>query len=224
MTQDTQDTITKDNLKPYAAINTNYTDDELIHEINISGIIGQALDTAFTALAYRLDFLDISNDENKIIPYAEYVINTSPYHKNESVNIVSMLLEEKTGQQLGRPILRLLHKHSAMTITQFLNDYGKPDAITVYELFDRAKDKELHQNVRELIERVVDQVLLIAEPETLYQVVEEYVLVSLITGEYDNFVITTEDFVRQLTYALEDVEAEDADKPKDKPSHLRVIK
>lgn len=222
----TQETISKDQLKQQAPINTNHTKETLIQEVNISGLISHSLDSLFTSLAYGMDFLDVDADNKQIIPYATYKVDTSPYHENESVNLVFISLEHKDGQMLGRPLLRLIHKESAEAVAEFLNTYGSSEAVTASELFERANKQTLFDQVRTFISRTAD-ILPYVDAGALYQAIEEYIVVSLVTDNYDVFEITSEDFAERLIDSLDEPDDggdDDDTGSQDKKPNLRVIK
>lgn len=217
----TQEPISKDQLKQQEPIDTNHTKESLVQEVNIAGLISSSLETLFASLSYSMDFLDVDETTRQIIPYASYKVDTSPYHENESVNLVYLSLEQKDGQRLGRPMLRLIHKKSAEAIAEFLNTYGAPETITASELFERAKGQELFDHVRAFISRTAE-VLPYVDARSFHQAIDEYIVVSLVTGKYDIFDISSEDFMKRLIDSL-DEEDDDGNGDGKKPN-LRVIK
>ena len=228
----TKETVTKNQLKPYEAIPTHHTEESLMQEINLSGLITSSLSSLFAVLSSGIDLLEVS-DDNQIIPYAEYVVDTSPYHKNESVNLVSVRVETKDGQQLGRPMMRLVHKESAETIASFLNQYGSDttdpytdSTISSLTLMERAHSELLFMHLQKFIDRVAGTFHLV-DSEAIYQAFEEYILVALIQGSYDIFDISEDDFIKRIMDSLDDPEDDDTDDETENSknnSHLRVIK
>ena len=221
----TKETVTKNQLKPYKAIPTHHTEESLIQEISLSGLITNSIRSLLAVFSHGIDLLEVS-DGNQIIQYAEYVVDTSPYHKNESVNLVTIKVETKDGQQLGKPMMRLMHKESAETIASFLNHYGSEGAISLLTLMERAHDELLFKQLQMFIARVAGTSHPV-DPEALYLAAEEYILVALIRDSYDVFDISEEDFITRIMDSLDDPEDNDTDDDTESDknkSHLRVIK
>lgn len=224
----TQESVTKNQLKPYNTIPTHHTYGSLVQEINLSGLITSSLSSLFAVLSRGVDFLEVS-DGKQIVSYAEYVVDTSPYHKNDSVNIVSVKVETKDGRQLGRPMMRLIHKESAETIASFLNQYGSEGVISTSTLMERASMlmEQAHNNqvLRQLQTFIarVSETLHTVDSEAIYRVFEEYILVALIQDSYDVFYTSEDEIVKRIIDSLDDPEDDDTESDKNK-SHLKVVK
>ena len=225
----TQETVTKNQLEQYKTIPTRHTHESLIQEINLSGLITSSLDSLFAVLSHGIDFLEVSDDK-QIVSYAEYVVDTSPYHKNESVNLVSVKVETKDGRQLGRPMMRLIHKESAETIASFLNHYGSEGAISTSMLMERASilmeqahNSQALRQLQTFIARVAET-LHTVDSEAIYRVFEEYILVALIQDSYEVFDISEDEIVKRIIDSMDDPADDDDTESSKNKSHLKVVK
>lgn len=197
--------ITKDDLISFTERSTEHTKESFTHQVNVNGIIAGSLEVLFTILTKGTSFMTI--EDGTITPYACYKVNTSPYHKNESVNIVAIYVETADGERLGTPMMRTIHRSSAETIVDFLNRFGTTEGLAAGTLFERAKQEELVHHIQTFLSRTAAFVQHI-DADISYQVLQEYAMVAILEGNYDVFAIETEDFARQLTYSAEEADEE----------------